>query len=263
MSANKCDGGDRENISGLEVESHQTLGGLVSDELTRTNSQHMGEGDFRKLLTNKRRLMVEMKQLFDKLRGAKISDSNSLMCKLDEIKTLCEEFKNMTRGFSEPVEIAELVNEIDNQYERCSNLIDKMVVNLFGNADENDEGEVEPTDSVSQVGTETDSWATVPSRGSSASVRQIELKRKRAELAAMRDLEQAKAKAAQANAEAEARFRIEQAKLDAEEELVTLSERGSLISGVSRRTIKSTFLTKHRRQPHVENNSPNFKMTSR
>ena len=140
MSANKCDGGDRENISGLELESHQALGGLVSDELTRTNSQLMGEGAFRKLLTNKRRLMmVEMKQLCDKLRGAKISDSNSLMCKLDEIKTLCEEFKNMTRVFFEPVEIAELVNEIDNQYERCSNLIDKMVVNLFGNAAENDE----------------------------------------------------------------------------------------------------------------------------
>ena len=135
-----------------------------------------------------------------------------------------------------------------------------MVVKLFGNADENDEGEVEPADSVSQVGTKTDSWATVSSRGSSTSVRQIELKRKRAELATMRDLEQAKAKAkaAQANAEAEARFRIEQAKLDAEEELVALSERGALISGVSRRT-KSTFLTKHRRQPHVENNSLNFK----
>ena len=32
-----------------------------------------------------------------------------------------------------------------------------MVGNLFGNADENDEGEVEPADSVSQVGTDTDS----------------------------------------------------------------------------------------------------------
>ena len=138
----------------------------------------------------------------------------------------------MTRGFSEPDEIAELVNEIDDQYERCSNLIDKMVVNLFGNADENDEGKVEPADSVSQAGTETDSWATVSSRGSSACVRQIELKHKRAELAAMRDLEQAKAKAAQAKAEAEARFRIEQAKLNAEEELVALSERGSVIFGV-------------------------------
>ena len=185
----------------------------------------MGEGAFRKLLTNKRRLMVEMKQLCDKLRGAKTSDSNSLMCKLDEIKILREEFKNITLGFSEPVEIAELVNEIDDQYERCSNLIVKMIVNLFGSADER---EVEPADSVSQVCTETDSWATVSSRGSSASVRQIEFKRKRAELAAMRDLEQAKAKdkAAQANAEAEACFRIEQAKLDAEEELVALCERG-------------------------------------
>ena len=115
---------------------------------------------------------------------------------------------------------------------------------------------MEPADSVSKVGTETDSWATVSSRGSSASVRQIELKRKHAELAAMRDVEQAKA--AHAHAEAEARFRIEQAKLDAEEELVALSKCGSLISGVLRRT-KSTFLSKHRRQPHVENNPLNFK----
>ena len=90
MSVNKCDGSDRESIFGLELESHQALGGLVSDELTRTNSQLMGKGAFRKLLTNKRRLMVEMKRLCNKLHGAKISDSNSLMCKLDEIRTLCE-----------------------------------------------------------------------------------------------------------------------------------------------------------------------------
>ena len=113
MSANKWNECDKEDIPVLEFESHHTLGGLVSDELTSINLQLMGERALRKLLTNKRRLMVEMKQLCDKLRGAKISGSNSLMCKLDEIKTLCEEFKNMTRGFSEPVEIAELVNEID------------------------------------------------------------------------------------------------------------------------------------------------------
>ena len=85
-----------------------------------------------------------------------------------------------------------------------------------------------PSDSVSQVGTETAaSWITA-STSASASVRQIEVKSKRAKLLAKRELELARAQAeveAKAKAaEAEVCFRSEQAKLDAEEELAVLSE---------------------------------------
>ena len=67
-----------------------------------------------------------------------------------------------------------------------------MVGNLFGNTDGSDE-ELEPAGSVSHVHTETDSWATVSFRGFSASVRQTELKRRQAELVALRDLDRPKA----------------------------------------------------------------------
>ena len=130
------------------------------------------------------------------------------------------------------------------------------------NVEENDADEVEPSDSVSQVGTEIAASCITASTSASASVRQIEVKRKRAKLLAKRELElaraqaeveakvkaaevEAKVKAAKAEAmamaaEAKARFRIEQAKLDAEEELAVLSERGSSVtSGSSRSKIKS------------------------
>ena len=129
---------------------------------------------------------------------------------------------------------------------------------------------MEPSDSVSpQVGTETAaSWITA-STSASASVRQIEVKRKRAELLAKRELElawaqaevEAKVKAAEVEAEAkakaaeaEARFRIEQAKLDAEEELAVLSERGSSVTSCSRRS-KIKSVTKPRKDIRAKGGS--------
>ena len=129
------------------------------------------------------------------------------------------------------------------------------------NVEENDADEVEPSDSVSQVGTETAaSWITA-STSASASVRRIEVKRNRAELLAKRELEfaraQAEVKAAEAEAkaaEAEARFRIEQAKLDAEEELAVLSERGSSVTSGSRRS-KIKSVTKLRKDIRAKGGS--------
>ena len=82
-------------------ESHHASGGLalecshsISDTLMPVR-----EGAFRKLLTNKRLLMVNMKQLSIKLRSAKTTDSSALISKFEEIKTLYDEFKNDQRNF--------------------------------------------------------------------------------------------------------------------------------------------------------------------
>ena len=192
-------------------------------------------------------LMLNMKQLSTKLRNAKSNDSSALISKFEEIKTLYDEFNETTSAVSHPAEINELTDGVANQNKQCVNLVDKLVSKFCDNptnVEENDADEMKPSDSVSQVGTETAaSWITA-STSANASVRQIEVKRKRAELLAKRELELARAlaeveatvKAAQAKAaEAEARFRIEQAKLDAEEKLV-LFERGSSISSGSRRS---------------------------
>ena len=80
--------------------------------------------------------------------------------------------------------------------------------------------EIDFSDSVSQV----ELYVTA---SNSTSARRIDMRRERVEAEALRDLEQAKAAAA----EEKARFRIEQANLQAEKEL--LFER-SMISGLSR-----------------------------
>ena len=76
---------------------------------------------------------------------------------------------------------------------------------------------------------------------SRVSAQQIELECQRAELRAMCDLEkeQAKARAKAAAAEAEARFRVAQARLDAEEKLLSMSQKGSTVTGASRKSRRS------------------------
>ena len=79
--------------------------------------------------------------------------------------------------------------------------------------------DLEPSDSASQV---TECYSIASSK---ALARQIELDRRRAELRAYYDLAKAKA-----HAEAEAHGRVEEARLDAKERRIALSERGSLVA---------------------------------
>ena len=93
--------------------------------------------------------------------------------------------------------------------------------------------DLKPSDSVSRV---TECYSIASSK---AMARQIELDRKRVELKAHYDLAKAKvhaeAKAAEAEAaEAEAHRRVEEARLDAEERLIALSERGSSVASSPR-----------------------------
>ena len=230
-------------------ESHHASGGLAlecSHSISDT-SMPLREAAFRKLLTNKRLLMVNMKQFSTKLRSAETTDSSALISKVEEIKTFYDEFNKMISAISDPAEINELTHGVANQYEQCVNLVDKLMSNFFNNptnVEENDADEVEPSDSVSQVGTETAAKWITASTSASASVRRIDVKRKRAELLAKRELELARA-------EVEA---AEQAKFDAEEELAVLSERGSSVTFGSRRS-KIKSVTKLRKDIRAKGGS--------
>ena len=200
-------------------ESHHASGGLAlecSHSISDT-SMPVRKGAFRKLLTNKRLLMVKMKQLSTKLRSAKTTDSSALISKFEEIKTFYDEFNETISAISDPAEINELTDGVANQYEQCVNLVDKLMSKFFNNpsnVEENDADEVEPSDSVSQVGNETAaSWITA-STSASVSVRQIEVKRKRTELLAKRELELARA---QAEVEAKVKAAEVEAKVKAAE----------------------------------------------
>ena len=110
---------------------------------------------------------------------------------------------------------------------------------LFRGSDENDElPEVELEDSVSQVSERVSKISTASSK---MLARQIEIDRKRIELKAIRERDLAMAEAdaaaaaaaaaaataaAKAKADADAKFLVEEAKLEAEEKFMALSERG-------------------------------------
>ena len=94
-------------------------------------------------------------------------------------------------------------------------MLEEVKLKLFNDPGEEDVEDVVHSDSVSHV----DYYSTTSSKMSTAS-RRIEFKRKRLEMKARHDLELA-------IAEAEARFLIEQANLEAEEELTSLSGHGS------------------------------------
>ena len=150
-----------------------------SSAVTHDDDFSLQKGTYRKQLTVKRKLMVNMKYLNDKLQSVKKS---------------------------ELIYVTSIFNKIESLY------------NEF------------------QVGL------------NNITAHQIELDCQRAELRAMYDLEKGKAKAkaaaaeaAAAEAEAEARLRVAQARLDAEEKLLSLSERGSCITGGSRRSRKSYY----------------------
>ena len=101
-----------------------------------------------------------------------------------------------------------------------------MKSTFFNNPKEGGVDELNPYDSASQI-------ECCSSTSSQFYARQIELKCKRSEMEARRELELAKTKAEAKAAETRARFQIEQAKLEAEEQLLALSERGSSIASGS------------------------------
>ena len=205
------------------------------------------EGTYRKLLSQKRRLVVELKQLCDKLRCAQKLESDTLLSEFDQIQTNYIEFKDNLDRLNDSELVSELIDGIADLYERCCGLNEDMKSTFFNDPKEGGGDELNPSDSASQI-------ECCSSTSSQFYARQIELKCKRSEMEARRELELAKTKAEAAKAKAEAakaeakaeaakaeakaaetraRFQIEQAKLEAEEQLLALSERGSSIASGS------------------------------
>ena len=146
--------------------------------------------------------------------------------------------------------VTELLDGMADQYEKCHCLLEEVKRKLFNDPREENVEDVVPSDSVSHV----DYYSTTSSKMSTASKR-IEFKRKRLELKARHDLELAKAEAAHVKAEAEARFLIEQANLEAEEELASLCGHGS--STTNSRRVRHNDTNK-RVSDHVKQNSYPF-----
>ena len=210
------------------------------------------EGTHRKLLSQKRRLVVELKQLCDKLRCAQKLESDTLLYEFDQIQTNYIEFKDNLDRLNDFELVSELIDGIADLYERCCGLNEEMKSTFFNDPKEGGVDELNPSDSASQI-------ECCSSTSSQFYARQIELKCKRSEMEARRELELAKTKAEAAKAEAKAeaakaeakaaetraRFQIEPAKLEAEEQLLVLSERGSSITSGSYKS-KSKFISSRR-----------------
>ena len=135
--------------------------------------------------------------------------------------------------------MTDVIDRVADLYEQCHVLYDKFNASSNACSGLNLEDTLDSSDSASQTTRRSRSTSTFKAR-------QIELEYQRIELEASRDLARAKANAAAAEAkvvaeavEADARFRVEKAKLEAEERLLSLSECGPAVSGSWRRGLEA------------------------
>ena len=154
------------------------------------------------------------------------------------------------------VELNQLLSEIADKFEKCVNLFETVKDKFCDktnplNASENDcDDDMGPADSVSLIAASSTSVTS----SKSSIIKQIELERRRSELQVLEDLARsrkakaegkAKAEAAAAAAEEEetlAKLRLEAIELEAEEKRIACgSEAGSVVSGRSRRSVRSTL----------------------
>ena len=208
---------------------------------------------FRKLLTSKRQLVVRMRRFCETANECKSQQQFSECSEtLINIQSAYNQFKRATDEVTDSELVVELVEQVADQFENCTKLHQNVKQHFLVCASKKvakhlncDQGvaELNPADSVSQV---TDGISITSSR---LAARQIKLELKRAELEANHKLAlaQAQAQAAQAQAQAqaaqaqaEARRCIEEARLDAEEKLLTLSECGSVAVSRGRRSASSS-----------------------
>ena len=131
------------------------------------------------------------------------------------------EFKRISNNLDDPELMSDLIDGIADLYEQCSVLHDSY------NAS-NVPDDLNPDESQSIIGSASQVTSCSSTTSSKVRARQIQLECQRIELQASRDL--AKAKALAEAAEAEAQFRVNNAKLEAEERILALSECGSTVS---------------------------------
>ena len=155
------------------------------------------------------------------------SQLSDLVTQFEDIESSVGDFKARDNNIRDP-NVSQLLEEVDFYFEECRKTLDSATQCALDNLNEDKFHDgLEPANSVSQVTAPVSTVFTF----SKLLARKIEVERKRIELEAARDrdLAAAKADAEAAKAKAEARFRIERPKLDADEKLIELSERGSSV----------------------------------
>ena len=199
-------------------------------------------------MTTKRLLLVELKQLTNKLGWATRKEIDDLMTAFKEAESSFQYFKSkVKKNITECDLIAKLLDEIVDQFETCREAYQAAMHRLFRGSDENDKlPKVEPENSVSQVSERVSKISTASSK---MLARKIEIDRKRVELKAIRERDRAMAEAdaaaaaaaaAKGKADADAKFLVEE--LEAEEKYISLSERG--LSVASSRRAKCFLVSK-------------------
>ena len=185
-----------------------------------------------KLLSTRRRLVNAIKYLKDDLSGvSSLVSFNKIAPEFHNFVKLYSEFRSEVDKVTDLAHVGELICDLAADYENfCSSFKDLESRFVGSSARDEDDVAVKASDSVSQA-----SLGRTSSSSKSSAARRIELKCKRASLLAIHDLEKSKARAKaalvaakvkEAEAEAAAKFRIEEAKLAAEERFIALSEPG-------------------------------------
>ena len=183
------------------------------------------EGDVaRELLTTHRKLISEITKLSKEFTNCvTLEQFNHCAVRFDDLqKSFCE-FRCDLKLVSDPEDLNRLSDRIISLYDKCYHLYDQCKFQFSNEMyEENyeDEGTIQPSDSVSQVTEHTRSSTSKTIK------RQIELDKKRAELHAGYGLAETKAE----RAETFAKLRLEEAKLEAEQRRLDCSERDSSVA---------------------------------
>ena len=189
---------------------------------------------YHKLLTAKIVLAVNLKHLKNELEWAEGNDLDDLATEFQEIIKSFVEYKTRVNDNMCDLEIkAQLLSDVDDLFNPCLQLHDGTMSDALRDPFKGcpPETDLDPEDSVSQVAS---CQGAMSATSNELLARQIDLDRRRAELRAIHARGLARAKKDAAAAEAEARLQIGEAKLEAEEKYIALSESGLSVAVLER-----------------------------
>ena len=244
-------GSDNYENGGVKVPSTSAHNNQVIETGSSVNAVAGPSDLFRKLLTVRRKLLLNMKQFLtlpERKFGSTQFESDLLH--FQNIREAYERFCEKLKGIDDSNRLKELSENMSNQYEACVKLFESCELRFNQQFGEHTllnvcdgESEIEPADSASQV---TDR-SSITSDTSSV-LKRIELERKKAELRNFEEMTKLKTRKAKLLAEAEerkllaeleeeealAKLRLEGAHLEAEEKALECSSRlGSKLGGSS------------------------------
>ena len=155
----------------------------------------VGPGDLqRKLLTIRRKLMLDMKRFLSFSEPKNVSESDLGALQFAYIREAYDNFREGLNSISDTETLKQLSENISDQFEKCQ----KVYHGRVSTNASSDEDELAPSDSISQVTTRLSGASKT-----SSVLKRIELDRKRAELQNLKDLAEAKMRKARLVAEAE------------------------------------------------------------